>query len=301
MEEGSYTTSDQENTSQPLPGRHPIEDEIEESEVTIATLNGEILGAEQRIRYYLYGILGIIGIAVLVIYWSFFHLNELLVVNPNDLYTYLFFGLIFAGILGLATLIYLGQKIFSAHTSITSLKADRDLWTIKKRITRQFATNFEKPSYLDSLVRINVENLAAFYALVKGHTEKSYKVAIRVCAFGFFLMVVGLVTGFTNISSPPMGSYIATASGVITVIIAGVFFSAYNRNTRQMKGYYDRLLTEQNILLSFKFIEDTQDKNEQAKIVGQMLGYLINRQSSYSFDSNEYASHRPATVGSKRN
>src|SRR6266436_5158460 len=109
------------------PGKHPITDEIEESEVTIATLKGEILGEEQRIRFYLYGILAIIGIAGLIVYWSSFHLNELLVVNPNDFYTYLFFGLIFAGILGLATLIYFGQKISSAHASLTSLKADRDL------------------------------------------------------------------------------------------------------------------------------------------------------------------------------
>ena len=300
MEEASYTLSDQENTSQPLPGRHPITDEIEESEVTIATLKGEILGEEQRIRFYLYGILAIIGIAGLIVYWSSFHLNELLVVNPNDFYTYLFLGFIFAGILGLATLIYFGQKISSAHASLTSLKADRDLWSIKKRITGQFAANFEKPSYLDSLVRINVENLAAIYALVKGHSDRSYKVAIRVCAFGFFLMAVGLAEGFTKISSPPIGSYIAIASGVITEIIAGVFFSVYNRNSRQIKGFYDSLLTVQNILLSFKFIENIQDENEKAKIVGQMLAYLINKQSSYSSDGNEYASHRPATISHKR-
>lgn len=300
MEEGSYTLSDQENTSQTLPGRHPIKDEIEESEVTIATLKGEILGEEQKIRFYLYGILAIIGIAGLVVYWSSFHLNELLVVNPNNFYTYLFFGLIFAGIVGLATLIYFVQKISSAHISLTSLKADRDLWSIKKRIAGQFAANFEKPSYLDSLVRINVENLAAFYTLVKGHNDKSYKVTIRICAFGFFLMLVGLAVGFTNISSPPIGSYIAIASGVITEIIAGVFFSAYNRNSRQIKGYYDSLLTVQNILLSFKFIENTQDENEKAKIVGQMLAYLINKQSLYSSDGNEHASHRPATIHHKR-
>jgi len=300
MEEGSYTLSDQENLSEPLPWSHPIGDEIEENEVTIATLKGEILGEEQRIRFYVYGILAIIGIAGFIVDWSSFHLKELLVVNPNDFYTYLFFGFIFAGILGLATLIFFGQRIISAYASLTSLKADKDLWSIKKRFTRQFAANFEKPSYLDSLVRINVENLAAFYALVKGHTDKSHKVALRVCAFGFFLMLVGLAVGFINISSPPIGSYIATASGVITEIIAGAFFSAYNRNSRQIKGYYDSLLTEQNILLSFKFIENTQDENEKAKIVGQMLAYLMDKQGLYSSDGNEHASHRPATINHKR-
>src|SRR5260370_7894545 len=95
MEEGSYTLLDQENPSQPLSGRLSIKDEIEESEVTIATLKGEILGEEQRIRFYLYGILAIIGIAGFIFYWSSFHLNDLLVVNPIDFYTYFFFRFIF--------------------------------------------------------------------------------------------------------------------------------------------------------------------------------------------------------------
>ncbi len=272
MLEGSFTTSDQGNISQPLAETYPIKDEIDESEVTIAMLYAEIRRAERRVGFYLYGILAIIGVAVFVVYWSSFHRKELLDaldVNPNNLYIYLFFG---------------------------SLKADRDFWTIKKRITRQFAANFERPSYFDSLVRINVENLAAFYALVKGHTDRSYKVAIRVCVFGFCLMVIGLAVGITNISSSPLGSYITTASGVITVIIAGVFFSVYNRTTRQIKGYYDSLLTVQNTLLSFKLIEEAQDENEKAKIGGQILANLIHKQSSSSLTGNEQASQYPATV-----
>jgi Cyanobacterial TRADD-N associated 2-Transmembrane domain len=196
----------------------------------------------------------------------------------------------------LATLIYFGQRIFSAHASITSLKADEELWTIKKRITWQFAANFEKPSYYDSLVRINVENLAAFYVLVKGHADRNYKVAMRVCVFGFFLMIVGLIMAITNLSSPPIGSYIAIATGVITEIIAGVFFYVYNRTTRQIRGFYDSLLTEQNILLSFKLMEDAKDENEKAKIVSQMLAYLVNKQNSSSLAANGHDSYRPATI-----
>ncbi len=299
MLNGSNTASDQENISKPLSETDPVKDEIEESEVTIAMLTGEILRAERSVGLYLYGILIILGIAVFIVYWSSFHLKELLFaldVGSNNLYTYLLLGIIFAGIFMLATLIYFGQRIYSAHTSLTSLKADKDLWTIKKRITWQFATKFEKPSYFDSLVRINMENMAAFYVLVKGHADRSYKVAIRVCVFGFFLMIVGLAVAITNISGPPLGSYIAIASGVITEIIAGVFFYVYNRTTRQMRGFYDSLLVEQNILLSFKLMEDSKDENEKAKIVSQMLTNLINKQNSSSLAANEYERHRTATI-----
>jgi hypothetical protein len=299
MVNGSNTTSEQENIAKPLTKTDPVTDEIEESEVTIAMLTGEILRTERSIGFYLYGILAIIGIAVFIVYWSAFHQKELLNAlnaSSNNLYTYLLFGIIFAGIFLLATLIYFGQRIFSAQATLTSLKADKDLWTIKKRITWQFAAKLERPSYFDSLVRINVENLAAFYVLVKGHTDKSYKVTMRVCVFGFFLMIAGLILTITNVSSPPIGSYIIIASGVITEIIAGVFLYVYNRTTRQIRGFYDSLLTEQNILLSFKLMEDSKDENEKAKIVSQMLTNLINKQNSSSLSANELDRQRRATV-----
>jgi hypothetical protein len=299
MVNGSNTTSEQEQIAKPLAGTNPVKDEIEESEVTIAMLTGEILRAERSIGFYLYGILAIIGIAVFIVYWSTFHQKELfnaLNASSNNFYTYLLFGIIFAGIFMLATLIYFGQRIYSIHTSIVSLKADKDFWTIKKRISWQFAVELERPSYFDSLVRINVENLAAFYVLIKGHTEKSYKIAMRVCVFGFIVILVGLAVGITNVSSPPIGSYLALASGLITVIIAGVFFYVYNRSTRQIRGYYDSLLTEQNILLSFKLMEDSKDANEKAKIVGQMLTHLINKQNSFSLAANESERHRRAAI-----
>lgn len=299
MVNGSNTTSEQEQIAKPLSETNPVKDEIEEGEVTIAMLTGEILRAERSIGFYLYGILAIIGVAVFIVYWSTFHQKELLNAlnaSSNTLYTYLLFGIIFAGIFMLATLIYFGQRIYSVHTTIQSLKADKDLWTIKKRISWQFATKVERPSYFDSLVRINVENQAAFYVLMKEHTEKSYKIAMRVCVFGFFLVLVGLAIGITNLASPPIGSYLAIASGLITVIIAGVFFYVYNRTTRQIRGFYDSLLTEQNILLSFKLMEDSKDENEKAKIVSQMLANLINKQNASSLAANETERHRPATI-----
>ncbi len=219
MINGSNTTSEQENSAKPLTKTDPVKDEIEESEVTIAMLTGEILRTERTIGFYLYGILAIIGIAVFIVYWSTFHQKELLNAlnaSSNSLYTYLLFGVIFAGIFMLATLIYFGQRIFSARATLASLKADKDLWTIKKRITWQFAAKLEKPSYFDSLVRINIENQAALYVLVKWHTDKSFKVAMRVCVFGFFLVIVGLILTITNLSNPPIGSYITIACGVIT-------------------------------------------------------------------------------------
>src|SRR5258708_39851920 len=93
-------------------------------------------------------------------------------------------------------------------------------------------------------------------------------------------IILGLALGFAATANSQILTYISSGSGVITEFIAGVFFYLYNRTVRQMKGYHDSLLVVQNILLSFKLVEDTKDENEKAKMVGQMLGYLVGRQAS---------------------
>jgi hypothetical protein len=48
-------------------------------------------------------------------------------------------------------------------------------------------------SYFDSLVQINVENLASYYALVKIQTEKSFLVSIISGVIGFALITEGQI------------------------------------------------------------------------------------------------------------
>lgn len=300
MLEDSHTPSDQGNMLMPQPRRRTLADELEENEANITLLKGEIRRAQRRARFYLYGILAILGIAALVVYWSSFHLKELLNVNPHNLYGYLFFGLIFAGLIGLLTLIYFGQQLISEHVSIRSFQADLGVWVTKKSITNQFAVNFEKPSYCDSLVRMNVEHLAAYYTLVKGHTEKSFRITARICISGFFLIAAGIIISISKVTNSSVVSYVTIASGLITEIIASVYFSHYTRTVRQMRGYADSLNIEQNILLSLKLLEDTHDENEKAKVLGQTLAYLVQQQNSSTFDAKENAGHRPATVNRKK-
>ena len=87
--------------------------------------------------------------------------------------------------------------------------------------------------YFDRLVRINVDNLAAYYALVKEHTDKSFRVSVAVGVIGFILIAAGLVAGFVDTSGGTQGlTYISTGAGVVTEFIAGVFFILYNRTVR---------------------------------------------------------------------
>jgi hypothetical protein len=132
-------------------------------------------------------------------------------------------------------------------------------------------------SYFDSLVKINVENLAAYYTLVKVHTNKSFTVSIAVGLLGILLIMSGLVIGFISSQNAKAISYVSAGSGVVMEFISGVFFYLYNRTVQQLRGYHDSLLSVQNVLLSFKLVDDTKNDTEKAKMVTQMLTFLVGK------------------------
>jgi hypothetical protein len=69
-------------------------------------------------------------------------------------------------------------------------------------------------------------------------------------------------------------SFVATASGVVVEFISGVFFYLYNRTVRQLKDYHDSLLDVQNILLSFRIVEQSE-ATERGNLLAQILRFLL--------------------------
>ena len=121
-------------------------------------------------------------------------------------------------------------------------------------------------TYFDSLVKINIENLGDYYRLVKVHTKESFRLAA----------IAGLAVGFLRQDLQNL-SYLSSASGIVIEFISGVFFYLYNKTVRQLKGYHDSLLDVQNILLSFKLIESTQDEKEKSVMIQKMIEFLVGK------------------------
>jgi tetrahydromethanopterin S-methyltransferase subunit G len=277
----------EENTNEANNKKSRLE-EIEEVEFTIAELKAEIKKTRPKQRRYLYAIVAILICIAVGIYLTVVHSKEIFLSSPKSITPdlssngafFLFFLFCLGGIIGILIVFVAIYQVVDCQTEITSMKSLIDIWQTKKTIISQFAKVTDNPTYFGSLVELNVLNLASYYELVKTHTEKSYGTTIRICLFGFFLIVAGLVLGFVDYANALLISITATASGILTEIISGVFFYLYNRTIQQMKEYHNSLLTVQNILLSFKLIEDTKDENEKAKIVGEMVAHLMNNQSS---------------------
>lgn len=132
-----------------------------------------------------------------------------------------------------------------------------------------------KEPYFESLVRINIDNLSDYYKMVRIHTENSYQLSYWCGLFGFILIATGIFIGFVPSESARIARYIAVATGVITQVLSGTSFYLYNRTVQQLKGYHDSLLDVQNILLSFKMLEDINSEQERVKIITQLITFLV--------------------------
>lgn len=131
-----------------------------------------------------------------------------------------------------------------------------------------------RATYFERLVRINLDNLSEYYELVQTHTNKSFQVTLLACIMGVGLIFFGLLFGWTDNSRI---TYISAGSGIIIEFISGIFFYLYNKTVTQLKEYHDSLLEVQNVLLSFKIVEDMKDAQVKAKNVENMIHYLVGK------------------------
>jgi hypothetical protein len=168
---------------------------------------------------------------------------------------------------------------------IDNFKADEKIILARRRVHNQLPMEEKKPDaelategkddYFERLVKINLENLAAYYELVKVQTDKSFSATLRIAYLGAFFIITGLALGFFRTDAGDKLTYISTGAGVLTEFIAGVFFWLYSRTVSQLRGYHDSLISVQNILLSFKLVSDTRDAKEKAQMVSRMCSYLL--------------------------
>jgi len=158
-------------------------------------------------------------------------------------------------------------------TDINKIKTDIEINESNLRILKGLPDNSNDEQYFNSLVKINVENLAAYYSLVKTHSSQSFKSSLLVSILGFILIGVGLTIGFNHPDNKL--SFISTGAGLIIEFISGILFYLYNKTIIQLKGYHDSLIEVQNILLSFKLIEGTSNENMKTEMTTKMIESLV--------------------------
>ncbi|HZD57447.1 MAG TPA: hypothetical protein VE136_12020 [Anaerolineales bacterium] len=245
-------------------------DRISKIDLEIARRESKLNEIRVRARYVIISFL-LIALA-LVITTLTGVLNSL--ASPTFGKEFLFLMAAYITVIALVMPFYLQIQTARRQTEIDELNAQKRILT---RLDKTSAGDTASATYFESLVQINIENLGAYYAQVKNHAERGFMASLAVAIVGFALIATGLILGFVRAPNAQTLAYISSGSGVITEFIAAIFFYLYNRTVRQMKDYHDSLLSVQNILLSFKIVEDTKEESEKVKMVTQMIGFLVGK------------------------
>lgn len=183
--------------------------------------------------------------------------------------TYLYIGIIitvFGGVIFLASFTDAKQS---------KIKAEIEGLNMQKKLLENSSGN-NTNRYFDSLVSINLRNLEEYYDLVKISNKKSFYASLTMSTFGVLIIAGGLIVSYFMDEFKDI-SYIATAAGLLVEIISGLMFYLYSKTVLQLKEYHDSLIDVQNVLLSFKLIEDTQNEQIKSEVMKQMIENLIKR------------------------
>lgn len=191
------------------------------------------------------------------------------------------FGFAFAELLVPSIISMVALSIASISMVVFALKHN-EVHAELRGLTRRERLNEELPkeaTYFDHLVKINLDNLSAYYGLIKLQTGRSFTATLAIACFGAVLISVGLGLGFTRTDAAEKMTYIATGTGVLVEFIAGVFFWLYTKTVSELRGYHGSLLSVQNVLLAFKLVAETKD-SQKADLVAMMCKFLLREGSS---------------------
>lgn len=133
--------------------------------------------------------------------------------------------------------------------------------------------------FFTKLVQINFKYLDQYYLQTQEQAHKSFILASYASIAGLLVMIVGIVMMFFGKTE---SAYVTTGAGVISELIAALFFYLYNRTILKMSHYHQKLVITQNISLALKISEDIEG---DSKIKVQEM--LIDRLTT---DTNKYLS-----------
>lgn len=156
------------------------------------------------------------------------------------------------------------------------LQKEIDLLNKQKEIVMKDNEKQRHSQYFDSLVGINIRNLEEYYELVKKSNKSSFYISISMSVIGIILIVGGLIVGYF-VDEVRNISYLVSSSGIVIELITALLFYLYNKSVIQLKDYHDSLLDVQNILLSFKLIDDIKGEEYRLEIMKYMIEFLTNR------------------------
>lgn len=113
-----------------------------------------------------------------------------------------------------------------------------------------------------------VHQVVQYHAQSLAQSRISFWFSIGAAAFGFLVIVIGVVTLFMGISTTP--SYASIGAGVIIDAISALFFTQSNRARRLMTEFFDKLRRDRQFNESLRLCRSITDDYLQSLLKVQL-------------------------------
>ena len=118
---------------------------------------------------------------------------------------------------------------------------------------------------------INISALEGYVAQTRIQAAQSFRLSQIVAIIGFILIAVGVGMGiYLSINGKETLdiAYLASAAGILTEFISGVFFYLYNKTLQQINRFHDKLVAMQQTSMSFlaSSLVTDEGKRDDAKV-----------------------------------
>jgi uncharacterized membrane protein YhdT len=139
--------------------------------------------------------------------------------------------------------------------SILSEISEKDVENLQENIEEDFFTN---------LVKINFRYIDKYYLQTQIQADKSFILSVWASIISFVIIISGIILMYLGKTD---SSIIATSAGVLSELVAAIFFYLYNKTIAKMGEYHHKLVLTQNISLALKI---TETMDGEAKGSAQM-------------------------------
>ena len=202
--------------------------------------------------------------------YSFLAMNSFHTVTTVRVIPYIFLGILCSSFL------------YAYPMTIFRLIASNALRRIElelvKHGTEELQENISE-NFFTKLVQINFKYLDQYYLQTQEQADKSFRLASFASVAGLIIVIIGIIMMFFDKTNP---AYVTTGAGVVSELIAAVFFYLYNRTILKMSQYHQKLVITQNISLALKITEDMSGDNKL-----KIQEMLVDRLTT---DTNKYLS-----------
>lgn len=178
------------------------------------------------------------------------------------------------------------KAIFFVNRPFEVLKIESETEKLQEELETDFFTN---------LIKINFKYLDKYYLQTQVQADKSFMLSAIAAVIGLLIVILGIILMFFNKTTP---AYVTTAAGIISEMIAAVFFYLYNKTIVKMSEYHQKLVLTQNIGLSLK-IAEALPENERVK-AQQLLVKELTSNVNYYLTTNLIADIKKENISKKR-